>query len=84
MDYGALVLTGRATGIASPTRQGRFAGSRRQRRAAIVRAVVERGEITHAELGDALGLDAAEISGLVADLARDGLLVAGDGHVRPA
>ena len=43
MDYGALVLTARATGIAPRTRQGAFEGSRRWYRSRLLQALLERG-----------------------------------------
>ena len=49
MDYGSLVLTARATGIAPLTRQSAFAGSRRQHRARLLRALLERGPLSLAD-----------------------------------
>ena len=40
MDYGSLVLTARTTGIAARTRQGTFEGSRRQKRARLLRRLL--------------------------------------------
>ena len=40
MDYGALELTAKKTGIRPLTRQGKFEGSRRQVRAWIVKTII--------------------------------------------
>jgi len=74
MDYGSLVLTAAATGIAPHRRQGAFEGSRRQRRAALLRTLLERHPQSIAELAAALGRDASEIDALVELLRRDGLV----------
>ncbi|HUK78709.1 MAG TPA: winged helix-turn-helix transcriptional regulator [Thermoleophilia bacterium] len=76
MDYGSLVLTSRATGIAPRTRQTPFAGSPRQRRARLLRALVERGPLTRAEAAAALGISEAACRAVIASLVRDGLAVA--------
>jgi A/G-specific adenine glycosylase len=74
MDYGSLVLTARATGIASPNRQGAFEGSRRQKRARLLRRLLTKGPQTRDELATALGLPSGEIAVLVGLLQRDGLV----------
>jgi A/G-specific adenine glycosylase len=74
MDYGALVLTARATGIAPISRQGPFPGSRRWCRARIVRLLLEEGPRDVAELRAALDLDAARVDDAVAALEADGLV----------
>ena len=82
MDYGALVLTSRATGLAPLSRQTPFEGSRRQLRARLLRYVVERDGAGLDELTKLLAIDRATVSGLVADLVRDGLLVADGDRAR--
>ncbi len=74
MDYGALVLTGRATGIAARTRQSVFQGSRRQQRARVIRLLLRSGPLRLPEIARALGLPAQTTGELVDLLARDGLL----------
>ena len=74
MDYGSLVLTSRATGIAPLTRQTPFAGSHRQRRARLLRALVEGGPLTVAEAATALGVSPAECRTVLASLAADGMI----------
>ena len=81
MDYGSLVLTARSTGIAPRARQTPFAGSPRQRRARLVRALVERGPLTRAEAAVTLGLSAAECDTAIASLVRDGLAAADEATV---
>ncbi len=72
MDYGSLVLTSRATGIAPLTRQTPFAGSHRQRRARLLRALVEGGPLTVAQATSALRVSPAECRKVLASLAADG------------
>jgi A/G-specific adenine glycosylase len=74
MDYGSLVLTARSTGIASRSRQGAFAGSRRQKRAALLRRLLDAGPQPSAELAATLGLPHDEAVDLLGLLRRDGLV----------
>lgn len=78
MDYGSLVLTSRATGIAPLTRQTPFAGSHRQRRARLLRALVEGGPLTVAQATSALRVSPAECRKVLASLAADGLVAVRD------
>ncbi|NTU53893.1 MAG: A/G-specific adenine glycosylase [Chlorobiaceae bacterium] len=50
MDFGALVLTGKKTGIAPLTRQSRFKGSRRWYRGALLRDMLASGELSRQQL----------------------------------
>ena len=84
MDYGSLVLTARATGIAPRTRQGTFEGSRRQKRARLLRRLLDHGPQRLAELAAAFDLPADEVEDLVARLRRDGLVTESDGRVSVA
>jgi A/G-specific adenine glycosylase len=84
MDYGSLVLTARSTGIASRSRQGAFEGSRRQKRARLLRRLLEHGPQTREELAAGLGLPDGEVGVLVDLLRRDGLVSESDGRVRVA
>ena len=81
MDYGSLVLTSRSTGIAPRTRQTPFAGSARQRRARLLRALVQRGPLTRAKAAATLGLSAAACDAVVASLVHDGLATVDGGTV---
>jgi A/G-specific adenine glycosylase len=74
MDYGSTVLTSRATGIAPRTRQTPFEGSRRQRRARLLRVLLAGGPATLDGLATALRLPAAEVADLCVALERDGLV----------
>jgi A/G-specific adenine glycosylase len=78
MDYGSLVLTSRVTGIAPLTRQTPFAGSHRQRRARLLRALIEGGALTVDEAAATLGISAAECRQVIASLAFDGLVALRD------
>ena len=74
MDYGALVLTARATGIAPRTRQGAFEGSRRWYRSRLLQALLERGPQRLDQLAAALDVT-PEVAAELADLlTRDGLV----------
>jgi len=84
MDYGATVLTARATGIAPRSRQSAFEGSRRQQRARLLRVLLERGPRSTSELARELGLPALEVAGLVEALRRDGLVARDGDSVRVA
>jgi A/G-specific adenine glycosylase len=81
MDYGALVLTSRATGIVPRTRQSRFEGSRRQLRARLLRHLLQGPAATN-ELAADLSIDAALLEDVAADLERDGLVQRRDGLLR--
>jgi A/G-specific adenine glycosylase len=74
MDYGALVLTSRATGIAARARQAPFAGSRRWWRSRVVRALLADGPQTAADLGSTLSLDDERLEELLNLLERDGIV----------
>jgi A/G-specific adenine glycosylase len=74
MDYGSLVLTARSTGIASLSRQETFEGSRRQKRACLLRRLLEGGPQPLAELAAAVDLPQEEAGDVLARLGRDGLV----------
>jgi A/G-specific adenine glycosylase len=84
MDYGSLVLTSRATGIASRTRQGAFEGSRRQKRARLLRRLLDAGPQSLSDLSAALGRPLDETADLVERLRRDGLVTETGGIVSVA
>jgi A/G-specific adenine glycosylase len=84
MDYGALVLTARATGIAPRTRQGAFQGSRRQHRARLLRLLLGRGPQSIDQLASALSLEPAVTRELVGLLRTDGLVTCRDDIVAVA
>jgi A/G-specific adenine glycosylase len=81
MDYGSLVLTARTTGIAARTRQGSFEGSRRQKRARLLRRLLQEGPQPLEELALSLRLPLDEAAELVALLRRDGLVTESRGMV---
>ena len=82
MDYGSLVLTARATGIAPRTRQTPFRGSPRERRARLLRRLVEGGPLTLPAAAEALGVPLAACRETAASLVADGLLVDDAGLLR--
>jgi A/G-specific adenine glycosylase len=84
MDYGSLVLTARVTGIAPRTRQTTFEGSRRQKRARLLRRLLDVGPQPLTDLAVALELPLAETSDIVERLRRDGLVSADGGTVSVA
>jgi A/G-specific adenine glycosylase len=73
MDYGALVLTARATGIASRTRQSAFEGSRRWYRSRLLQALLDRGPQRLDQLAVALDVTPDAAAELAELLTRDGL-----------
>ena len=81
MDYGSLVLTARATGIAPRTRQTPFAGSHRQRRARLLRRLLERGPLSLSDAAAALDLTVADCRAVVDSLEIDGLVTLQDDQV---
>lgn len=84
MDYGAMVLTTRATGIAPRTRQSAFQGSRRQHRARLLRLLLKRGPQRIDPLASALSLEPAVTRELVGLLGSDGLVTCQDDVVAVA
>ncbi len=74
MDYGSLVLTTRVTGIAPLTRQTPFAGSHRQRRARLLRTLLEGGPLSLSAAAAALDLTLTDCRAVVDSLAADGLV----------
>jgi A/G-specific adenine glycosylase len=84
MDYGSLVLTARATGIAPRTRQGAFEGSRRWYRSRLLRTLLDDGPQDVASLAGRLGTQADFVEDLCRALERDGLARHRDGLVGPA
>jgi A/G-specific adenine glycosylase len=74
MDYGALVLTARATGIAPRTRQSAFQGSRRQQRARLLRLLLQSGPLDIGQLAGRLSLEPTVTRELVGLLGSDGLV----------
>ncbi len=81
MDYGALVLTARRSGIASLGRQGAFEGSRRQLRARLLRTLLEGGPLDLRAAAGRLDLAPAAVADLADLLARDGLIVRRDDEI---
>jgi len=74
MDYGALVLTARVTGIAPRTRQSAFEGSRRWYRSRLLRTLLDEGALAVPALAARLEISGAAAAELVALLERDGLV----------
>ena len=60
MDYGALFLTAKKTGIKPKTKQSQFEGSDRQVRAQIVRCLLKK-KMAFSELAKALGMEHARL-----------------------
>jgi A/G-specific adenine glycosylase len=79
MDYGSLVLTARVSGIAPRTRQTAFEGSRRQKRARLLRRLLDEGPQPLTGLAGTLGLPLGEIADIVQRLSSDGLVHEKDG-----
>ncbi len=74
MDYGAAVLTGRATGVRAVRRQAPFEGSRRWYRARALRLLVDGGAADVDALAATLQLSPEKAAEIVALLEKDGLV----------
>ena len=74
MDYGSLVLTSRTTGIPPLTRQTPFQGSPRQRRARLLRLLVEHGPLGADQAAHLLSLTEDECRTAAEGLRADGLV----------
>jgi A/G-specific adenine glycosylase len=74
MDYGAAVLTGRATGIRAASRQAPFEGSRRWYRSRALRLLLDGGPLDLPALAAALELTPEAAAGVVDLLEKDGLV----------
>ena len=84
MDYGALVLTARTTGIPSRTQQGAFEGSRRWHRSRLLRALLAHGPVRESQVPALLGLDEDAAAEIIVALEADGLVRRDGGAVRIA
>lgn len=82
LDYGANLkrtLPNPSRRSAHHTRQSVFAGSRRQKRAQLLRSVISAGGLPADEYAADLGLDPGETLGILEDLAAEGFVVSEDG-----
>ena len=84
MDYGALVLTARVSGVSSRHRQDPFVGSRRWQRSRLLQTVLMGGPQTIADLAMVMDLSPTVVAALITLLERDGLLTNGPEGVRIA
>jgi A/G-specific adenine glycosylase len=84
MDYGALVLTARVSGVSSRHSQDPFVGSRRWQRSQLLQTVLTGGPQTVAHLAAVTGLSLTVVVELITLLERDGLLTSGPEGVRVA
>jgi A/G-specific adenine glycosylase len=73
MDFGAMVLTGKKTGIAAMTRQSRFHGSRRWYRGLLLREVLVSGEVPRVSLEERFADCPYGIGAIVDDLVRESM-----------
>jgi A/G-specific adenine glycosylase len=84
MDYGALVLTARVTGIAPRGRQGAFEGSRRWYRSRLLQALLDGGPQRLDQLAAVLKVSPEAAAELADLLARDDLVRLDGDRVRVA
>lgn len=84
MDYGALVLTARVSGVSSRHSQDPFVGSRRWQRSRLLQTVLTGGPQTIADLAVAMDVSPTVVAELITLLERDGLLTSGPGGVQVA
>jgi A/G-specific adenine glycosylase len=73
----AFLATG-AVPRATPRRQGRFEGSSRQVRGAVVRALRARSPSSLGAIASSIGYEPARVTEVLEDLHREGLVIAGD------
>ncbi|MBW2982971.1 Fe-S cluster assembly protein HesB [Candidatus Woesearchaeota archaeon] len=78
MDYGALHLTSRKSGIRPKTRQSRFQGSKRQVRSTLLKHALERGSVTEQEAEELFPDTEHDVKGILEDLEKEGLLEKGE------
>ncbi len=75
MDYGALVVTSRASGLQPGKTQGVFVGSRRWQRSRLLRLLLELGPLSREDLAARLHLAPEVVEELLTLLRRDGLVI---------
>ncbi|ELP93762.1 A/G-specific adenine DNA glycosylase, putative [Entamoeba invadens IP1] len=81
MDYGALVATGKKTGVTSKTKQSKFEGSRRFYRAELLRRVrANGGELDIGKCEEVVKGTKYTVDDVLSGLVQDGLLIY-NGHV---
>jgi A/G-specific adenine glycosylase len=74
MDYGALQMTSRSTGISPRTKQSRFEGSDRQQRARILRLLLQQ-PMSFLELGKAMKINRIRLKTIIEKMKKDKLLL---------
>ena len=74
MDYGALVLTSKKTGISPKTKQSRFEGSDRQIRAQILRKLLHTSQLKQ-ELIDEFKIDRERLQSILDKMVKEELLI---------
>jgi A/G-specific adenine glycosylase len=74
MDYGAIYLTSRVTGIKPRTRQGRFEGSDRQARAQVLSYLLKHDQVDKNKLANAIGIKGTKLVRVLASLKKDDLI----------
>ena len=75
MDYGALQLTSRTSGIRPVSRQSHFLGSRRMYRGRILQLLIAQKEVSISSLLETLSCEEIFLRSIVSDLAKEGLIV---------
>lgn len=81
MDYGALALNARISGIKPLSRQPRFEGSIRQIRGEIVRQLTARKRVSIASITRTLGRTIADVHKAAKGLEKDGVVRVKNGYV---
>lgn len=74
MDYGALYLTAKKTGIKPKTQQSKFEGSNRQIRAKILRELLKK-DYSISELGHTLGLQKNRLTPILEKMKKEKLII---------
>ncbi len=78
MDFGALKLTAKSTGIASLSKQGKFAGSTREVRSFIVKSCVSQGYCTVAQVEQFCQINAHNSEAIIQKLIGENIIVRTD------
>jgi A/G-specific adenine glycosylase len=78
MDYGAMVLTSRNSGVKPLSRQSKFEGSLRQIRGEIVRQLTTKKRVSLAGIAKTLGRSMTDVKKAAAALEREGVVLVDD------
>ena len=81
MDYGAMVVTARVTGIRAKNRQPKFKGSVREARGMLLNRIVEHGVAKKEIISKEQGFSEEVLGKAIRDLLKEGILFEKDGEL---